>query len=113
VLTVAIDEPAPRVLGVRLGGELDPSSESGFANVLVPAGRVAGLLVLDLTPRWILGSHGVAALVGLHHPAGAGPPALRLVDCVGSAAAQLALTAHRGLRGDPRTPLPAVGQAVP
>ena len=39
-------------------------SESDFANVLATPllAEVAGLLVLDLTPLWILGSHGVAAL---------------------------------------------------
>lgn len=68
VLTIVIDQPAPGVVVVRVGGELDMSSApdlDGVVRSLLPGSPPRGL-VLDLTELTFLGSHGIALLVELH-----------------------------------------------
>lgn len=69
LLTIVIDQPAPRVVVVQVSGELDMSSAPDLDRVLGPllSGSPARGLVLDLTELTFLGSYGIAALVQLHN----------------------------------------------
>jgi anti-anti-sigma factor len=82
LLSIAIAEPAPRVIMAHLRGELDMYSAPELDHVLrlVLIGPLPRRLVLDLTELRFLGSHGVAPLIRLHNQTAtaAGPDMLRL-----------------------------------
>lgn len=80
-LTVAVDEPRPGVLVVRLNGWLDlataPDLEVRLHELL--EAREPQTIILDLTHTEFLGSAGVAVLLRLRRRAlarGGGPPCL-------------------------------------
>lgn len=65
LLTIVIDQPAPRVVVVQVSGELDMSSAPDLNRVLgsLLSGSPLRGLVLDFTELRFLGLHGIAALV--------------------------------------------------
>lgn len=96
LLTIAIDEPAPRVLVARVSGELDMSSAPDLVHVLGPLldEPFPPRLVLDLTHLRFLGLRGVTALIELHErtAAGDGRGPLRLAGLHPAVARALKLT---------------------
>jgi anti-sigma B factor antagonist len=101
LLSIAIAEPAPRVIVAHVRGELDMSSAPELENVLGPllVGPLPRRLVLDLTELRFLGSHGVAALIRLHNQTAtaAGPTVLRLAGLRPPVVRVLTLTAALAL----------------
>jgi anti-sigma B factor antagonist len=101
LLSIAIAEPAPRMIAAHVRGELDMSSAPELENVLgsLLVGPLPRRLVLDLTELRFLGSHGVAALIRLHNQTAttAGPTAVRLVGPRPPVARLLTLTAALAL----------------
>jgi anti-anti-sigma factor len=101
LLSIAIAEPAPRVIVAQVRGELDMYSAPELEHVLgsLLVGPLPRRLVLDLTELRFLGSHGVAALIRLHNQTAtaAGPDVLRLVGLRPAVIRVLTLTGALGL----------------
>lgn len=96
LLTTVIDRPVPRVVVVRVGGELDMSSAPDLERVLdrLLSGSPPYGLVLDLTELTFLGCRGIATLVDLHDRTTEGETstALHLVGLRPAVARALAMT---------------------
>jgi anti-anti-sigma factor len=96
LLAITVTKPAPHVIVVQVRGALDMPSAPELDRVMgsVLIGPVPRRLVLDLTELRFLDSHGLAALIRLHHQTAtaAGPDVLRLVGLHPLAIRILALT---------------------